>query len=422
MKTPFKHNLFTILTIFLVIILPFYVLIKVFFEYKLGIPKFGFFIKEFVIVILFISMIYEFFKAKKLPKFEILDYLFFWYFIYWVIITIVNWLWLNSIIYWARYDYMFFVVFLIFRHSKQFLQVKINELLKLFIYSASVSIFLSILIKFRIWEDALLLFWFTDYISNWTYNWSIPTYHWLENSWIKRFQWIYDWPSAMWFFLILYSYIFVYLQKKKSEFYVFFVWALLLVLLFLTYSRSALLWVGTSIWILFLLNFKKVYKYYKTHFIYIIIFWIIFVWTFWIIYKEKISNIIFRSSSTTGHFDRMEIWIDRFLEKPFWSWLAESGPAYRSIYPDKQTKEDEQYYIPESWFVQQLTEWWFIYFLLFLSIFWIILRKLFIRSKTIFALLIAILVMNIFLHVFEATYLSILLFIFIWLFCSKKYD
>jgi len=422
MKSLFKQNIFTILTKCLVIILPFYVLIKVFFEHKLGIPKFGFFIKEFIIVLLFLSMIYEFYKVKKLPKFELLDYLIFAYFWYWIFITLFNWLWLNSLLYWARYDYMFFVVFLIFRHSKQFLEINTNKLLTIFIYSASISLLFSILIKFRIWEDALLLFWFTDYISNWTFNWNIPTYHWLENSWIKRFQWILDWPSAMWFFLILYSYVFVFLQKKKSEFYVFLFGILLFILLILTYSRSALLWVWTSFWILFLFNIKTIYKHYKSHLIYLIIFWIIFTWIFWIIYKEKIKNIVFRTSSTKGHFDRMEIWIDRFLEKPLWSWLAESGPAYRSIYPDKQTKEDEQYYIPESWFVQQLTEWWIIYFTLFLSVFWIILTKLYTRTKTIFALLLAILVMNIFLHIFEATYLSILLFIFIWLFISKNYD
>lgn len=421
MNNPFKTNLFTILTKFLVIILPFYVLIKVFFEYKLFITNFWFFVKEFIIVLLLLSMIYEFIKIKKFPKFEILDYLIFLYFIYWIAITFINWLWLNSIIYWARYDYMFFVVFLIYRHSKQFLQISVQKILLIFIYSASVALLFSILLKFRIWEDALLLLWFTDYISNWTFNWSIPIYHWLENSWIKRFQGIFDWPSAMWFFLILYSYIFVFLQKKKSELYIYLFWIILFIFLFLTYSRSALLWVGSSLWIMILLNIKNIYVHYKKQLILVIIFWIIFTWFFWVIYKEKISNIVLRKSSTTGHFDRMQIWINRFLEKPFWSWLAESWPAYRNIYPDKQTKDDELYYIPESWFVQQLTEWWIIYFILFISIFWIILKKLFFKSKTIFALLLAILIMNVFLHIFEATYLSILLFIFIWLFVPKKY-
>lgn len=421
MKTLFKQNLFTILTRFLVIILPFYVVIKVFFEHKLWITNFWFFIKEFVIVLLFFSMIYEFYKIKKFPKLEVLDYLILLYFLYWIFITFYNSLWLKSLIYWARYDYMFLVVFLIYRHSKQFLQITVKKLLISFIFSWSIALLFSIMLKFRVWEDALLLIWFSDYISNWTFNWNIPIYHWLENSWIKRFQWIYDWPSAMWFFLILYTFIFVFLQKKKWELYVYLVWIILFVLLFLTYSRSALLGVFASVWILLFLDIKNIYKKYKKELLSLIIVWFIFTWIFWIIYREKISNVILRTSSTTWHFDRMAIWINRFLEKPLWSWLAESWPAYRNVYPDKNTRKDEEYYIPESWFVQQLTEWWIIYFLLFLSIFWIILSKLFKKSKLIFSLLLAILVMNIFLHIFEATYLSILLFIFIWLFSAKKY-
>ena len=138
------------------------------------------------------------------------------------------------------------------------------------------------------------------------------------------------------------------------------------------------------------------------------------------VYKEKVENIFLRTSSTTGHFDRMEIWINRFESKPMWSWLAEAGPAYRYIYPDKQTKEAEQYYIPESWFIQQLIEWGIIFFTLFLLIFITILLRLYNTSKTLFVWLIAILIMNIFLHIFEATYLSILLFLFIWLLVNKK--
>ncbi len=420
MNKIFKKNLFTLLTQFLIIILPFYVLLAVFAESKLWIPKFWMYIKELVIVVLFISLCYEFIKNKILPKFDIIDYLIFLYIIYWIIITFYNWLWLNSIIYWWRYDFMFFIVFLIFKHGRQFISVNINELIKLFLISWWISIFFSLLIKFRLWEKTLISFWFIDYISNWTFNWKIPNYHWLENSWIKRFQWIFDWPNQMAFYIILYTSIFMHYLKKKFEYYVVLILIFLFILLFITYSRSALLWVFVWLWILLFLNIKNIYKIYKKYFIRWIISFLIIIWLFLFIFSEKVENIFFRHSSTTGHFDRMEIWIDRFLEKPFWSWLAESGPAYRSIYPEKQTKIDEQYYIPESWFIQQLIEWWIIFFSLFVLIFINILKRLYSNSKSLFAWLIAVLIMNIFLHIFEATYLSILLFIFVWLFYYKK--
>lgn len=420
MKKLLEKNLFTILTQFLIIVLPFYVLFAVFFSQVVWITNAWFLIKELVIILLLLSLIYEFIKNKKIPKFETIDYLIFWYIFYWIVITFANWLWINSVVYWWRYDFIFLVVFLIFKHWKEFLSVKINDLIKLLIISWGVSLLFSVMIKFRLWEQTLNSFWFTDYVSNWTYNWKIPNYHWLENSWIKRFQWIFDWPNQMAFFLILYTSTFMHYIKKKFEYHIVLLLIFIFILLFLTYSRSALLWVLLWVWLLWIFNIETVYKKHKKIFINSIVAFLIVVWLWLMIFSDRVYNIFFRTSSTTWHFDRMEIWIDRFLEKPLWSWLSESGPAYRNIYPEKQTKDDEQYYIPESWFIQQLVEWWIIYFLLFLTIFTNILIRLYDNSKSLFVCVIAILVMNVFLHIFEATYLSTLMFILVWLIYDKK--
>ena len=352
MKKLLKHNIFTILTQFLIIVLPFYVLFAVYFSVEVWIEKAWFYIKELIIISLFFSLIYEYFKKKILPKLDILDYLILWYFTYGIIITLYNWLWLNSIIYGWRYDFIFFVVFLIYKHWKQFLTISKHKLVKLFIISWTISLLFSILIKFRLWEKALLEFGFTNYISSWTYNWSVPTYHWLENSWIKRFQWIFDWPNQMAFYLILYSSLLLENTKKKLQYHIFLILIFLFWLIIMTYSRSALLWIFSGLWLLFLLNIKFIFNKYKKHLLAWISIFVILSWTLLFIFSEKVENIFLRTSSTTGHFDRMEIWINRFLEKPLWSWLSEAGPAYRNIYTDKQTKENEQYYIPESWFIQ----------------------------------------------------------------------
>jgi len=415
----FKKNLFTILTQALLILLPFYVLFAVFFSVKIWIPKAGFYIKELIIILLFFSLIYEFIKNKILPKLETIDYLILLYISYWVIITLINWLWLNSIIYGWRYDYIFLIVFLIFKHWKQFLQVSNNKLIKIFLISASTSLLFSVLIKFRLWEQSLLTFWYVDYTSNWTYNWSVPIYHWLENSWIKRFQWIFDWPNQMAFFIILYASILLQYVKRKFEYHIVLILIVLFWLIIMTYSRSALLWIFSGVLLLFLLNIKYIYKNYKKQLISWITIFVILIWWLLFLFNDKVHNIFLRTSSTTGHFDRMEIWTHRFLSEPMWAWLAEAGPGYRNIYKDKQTKEAEQYYIPESWFIQQLIEWGYIYFSLFILILLNILFRLYKKSKSLFVWLIAILVMNIFLHIFEATYLSVLLFIFIWIIYSN---
>ncbi len=413
-------NLFTIITKFLVIILPFYVIISLFLTNILHIPMAWFFIKEFALVLLFWSLAFEYIKDKKIPKFDLLDYLVFSFILYGVIITFANGLWLKSIIFGGRYDFMFLVVMLIFKNSWNYLKISLKKLLELFLYSGFFAILLSSIFKFAIWEKYLLNFWFVNYSWSWIYSGWVPNYHWLEATGIKRFQWIFDWPNPMAYFLIIYSFIFLYMQKNKKEYYVFLSLAVLFWFLILTYSRSALLWVFSSIWLIFLLDFKRLFKKYKKTLSILVFLALIFSLVFGYIFRDSFKNIILRHGSTSGHFERMEIWLKRFAKKPLWAGLAEAWPAFRSIYPDKQTKKDEVYYIPESWYIQILIEWGIIYFLLFLAILLLILKWLFFESKIIFSMFLAILVMNVFLHIFESTYLSILLFIFIWLFLKKE--
>lgn len=414
-----NSNFFTIITKIILIILPFYVFLSLILKNITGIDFIWIFLKEFLLILAFLWVVYEFIKAKKFPKFDILDYLIFGFIWYWIAITFINWLWIKSLFYGWRYDFIFFVAFLIYKHWAQFLKESWKNLIKLFFISASISLLIWVTIKFSLKEEFLLLFWYVDYSGNWIYNWWVPIYHWLENSWTRRFQWILDWPNMMWFFLILYSGIFVFLQKNKKEFYVFLVLAFLAVLLYITFSRSAILWVLAWVWILFLINLKTIFQKHKKVFLTITAISSVFIILILSIFLNPIKNIVLRESSTEWHFSRMIIWIERFIQKPFWAWLAESWPAFRSIYPDKQTLEFEQYYIPESWFIQVLVEGWIIYFLLFLTILWIIWAKLYKKSIFMFVNFFAILVMNVFLHIFEATYLSILLFILIWLIIYK---
>ncbi|MCP4523303.1 MAG: hypothetical protein GY828_03720, partial [Candidatus Gracilibacteria bacterium] len=117
-----QYNLFTYTTLLFVLLMPFYVLIKVFFEHKLGIGFFGVLIKECMIFVLGILVVYEYIKQKKIPQIEILDILIFLYFIYGIGITLIQGLSLEHIFYGGRYDYMFLGVFLLYKHGAKFLQ------------------------------------------------------------------------------------------------------------------------------------------------------------------------------------------------------------------------------------------------------------------------------------------------------------
>ena len=414
--TKNKHwNLLTILTVIFTVLMPFYVLLKVLFEHKLWIPGFGFLIKELLIVLIWCVIIFEFIKNKKLPKIELLDIFIILYFIYWIGITLVQWLSIEHIIYGWRYDFLFLAIFLLYKHWAKFLNISSKKIIQYFLLSASASIFLWLIVKFLLWESSLMLFGFSDYASNWTFSWSIPTYHWLEWSGIKRFQGLLEWPNAMWYFLIVYSGLFLHVQKKKLQFHNVLFLILMLWLVLITYSRSALLWIWVAWASVFLVNIKYIYYSVKKYILPISLIFIIIFGSIAYLFQEKIYHAIIRPGSTKWHFERMEIWINRFKDDIFWSWLATSGPAYRNVYPEKTSRLEEEYYIPESWFIQQLTEWGFIYFSLFILIFLTLLLKTYKKSSMIFWTLVAVLVMNVFLHIFESTHLSYVFFLILWI-------
>lgn len=414
-----SKSMFTLLTKFLIIILPFYVILKVFFDFKFNLWFLWFFIKEFIILILWLIVLFEFFfnnKDKKI-KLDFLDYSIFAFIIYWIFITFFNWLWFNAVFFWWRYDYLWFIVFLIFRHWKIFLKSSLIELIKLFLLWGWISLFLWIMVKFILWEEILSLFGFTIQVAEFWFWWWIPIYQWVEASWIRRFQWILDWPLAMWYYLILFTWLFASLNKKNIDFWVLFWISILLVLIFLTYSRWAMLWVIVWLMFLFIFKFRYIYKHYKKALLTWLISIFLLFWFLGFVFQDKLHNVFFREWSTTGHITRMETWVKRFIDKPFWSWLATSWPAYRNVFPEKISLEWDRYHIPESWFVQILVEGGIIYFGLFMFILWVILINLIKNNnKYIFAMFIAVLVMNLFLHIFEATYITILLFIFLSLF------
>lgn len=417
-------NLLTLLTVIFTVLMPFYVIIKVLFEHKLGISHFGFLIKELLIVVIGLLIIFQFIKNKKLPKIELLDIFIVLYFLYWIWITLYQWLSIEHIIYWWRYDFLFLGVFLLYKHWAEFLQISSKKIIKFFLLAASVSIFLWLMVKFMLWESSLIYFGFSDYASNWTFTWSIPTYHWLEASWIKRFQGLLEWPNAMGYFLIVYSALFLHIQRKKVQFHNVLFLILMLWLVLITYSRSALLWIWVAWVSLFILNIKFIYYSVRKYILPILLLFITIFGSIAYVFQEKIYHAVIRPGSTTGHFERMEIGINRYQDNIFWAWLATSGPAFRNVYPEKTSRLDEEYYIPESWFIQQLTEWGFIYFSLFILIFLTLLLKTYKKSPMIFGALVAVLIMNVFLHIFESTHLSYVFFLILWVIIyenNKKY-
>lgn len=421
------RNIFDKIFKFFIVILPFYAIISVFFQYKLGIKAFGIF-KEILVLILAGILLFEIIKNKKIPKFDILDYLIFGYFGYLIIISLINFSWLKAIIYWWRYDFEFFLIFLIIRHWSFLLKNKLSYYLRIFLISASISIIIWAIVRFWTWERILLHFWFSDKLSSWNIEDWPPIYHWIEWQNVRRFQWIFDWPNQAAYFIIVYLWLFFHYLRHKKNYELILIWWLFvsLGLIFMTYSRSSWLGIIWWLWIIFLLNIKKIFTKYKKEFIWILIVLFITGGAFYIRYWWNMEWIILRAWSSKWHSERMIIWIKQFKEKPLWQWLASSGPAYRLVHPTEKLvhpteKIDEKFYIPESWFVQQLVEWGIIWFILFCLILGLISYLISQVSIGLLFSFVAVLIMNIFLHTFEASYISLILFTFLGLFLKDKW-
>ncbi len=412
-------NFFELLTIILLIVLPFWVILSVLFQFKLWFSKFVIY-KEVLVILLLINLFYLFYKNKIFPNFTLIDYLIFAYIWYLLIISIYNWLSIKAFIYWWRYDFEFLIVFLIYRHGFLFLKNKLNYYIKIFILSWWIALFFWILVRFFLWEDILLSIWFSPKLSYWNIGDSIPIYHWIQWANIRRFQWIFDWPNQTAFFIIIYTWLVIHILKNKKDFLIYIILFLFFMiwLILLTYSRSAILWIITWFCLIFVLHFKNIFKRYKSILIIMITIFLFLWWIFFIRYSNTINNIFLREWSSKWHYERMIIGFNNWIKNPFWAWLASSGPAYRITH--NITNIDEKYYIPESWFIQQLIEWWFVWFILFLIIMWYFLINLHFISTPIFTSFAAILVMNLFLHTFEAVYVSIAFFLFLWMFFNNK--
>ena len=401
------------------ILLPFNVLLSVFFQFKLWIWFVSLY-KEIFVIILFWILSVEYYKIKKIPKFDFIDYSIFWYIWYLTLISLVNFVWFKALIYGARYDFLFLIVFLIFRHSRFLLSEKLSYYMKLFLVSWAWAIWIWMLVRFVLWENILVHFWFSPNISTWSIGQSVPIYHGIEWASVRRFQWIFDWPNQAAFFIILYLWLLIHFLKQKKDYALhLFLWVFILLwLLFLTYSRSSLLWIFGATIFLFLLNFKKVFKKYRSELVVFSIL-IVFVWRFFYLrYWNNITDIVLRAGSSKWHSERMIIWVKQFISKPLWAWLSSSGPAYRLTH--NTTNLDEKFFIPESWFIQQLVEGWIIGFLLFVFIMFSIFLKLYKFSIPLTASFIAVMIMNLFLHTFEATYVAVALFAILGIILSSE--
>jgi O-antigen ligase len=289
---------------------------------------------------------------------------------------------------------------------------------------------LGVLVRFVFGEEILLHFGFSPELSNWKFGGSVPIYHGIDQANVRRFQGIFDGPNPAAFFLITYAGIlWQFFRARKDDAFLVGLWTLvILFLITYTYSRSSLVGIALGVTTAFVLSIRLVWKKHRKALALSIPLIALLFGAFYLRFENTIDRIILREGSSKGHFDRMVIGVDRFRQHPvFGEGLASSGPAYRYVTPSVKNedlsrgtaKKEEDYYIPESWYVQQLVEGGIPALGLFLAILFTVAFRLFAFSVPFFAAFVAACSMNLFLHTFESAYASLLLFAFAGLFYAK---
>lgn len=417
---------------FLLIFLPFSSFVSVFLTYWIGVPGANF-IKEIVLIIAGIVLVSIYIHSYLTDKRYILlltkiDYLILFYIISMIVITSFT-TGISGLIYGGRYDFSFLIIFLIAYHWFPILQKPISYYLRLFLISSGIMIFFSGLLKWPLTEDLLLYFGYSGNPSAWDFGWAPPIFHGIDGANVRRFQWILDGPNTMGAFLIIFSGIFAYFTRFLRKWY--FVIAIILIglfgMVFYTYSRSAIIGIIFAYIIVLVMSLWSLWRFYRMQLISVIIILSLFIGSIGIVYYDRALAIVGRSWSTQWHSERMIIGFKRVIEHPFGQWLGSAGPAYRHVMkvsgsPHDTIVELDKYYIPESWYIQQFIEGWFLSGILFLGIIISLFISLTMIHPVLGALFAWVSTMNLFLHTFESSIVSLSLFLLVWMFLAYKQD
>jgi hypothetical protein len=398
-------------------------------EHELSIQGFALY-KEMILFVMACIVVWNAYIKRITLRFGTIDSLILGYIVWLVTISLFFPSPVEHIFYGGRYDFEFFIAFLIIRHGYSFLSCRPMKYISYFVWSGWIALALWILVRWVFGEDILLYFGFSPNLSNWNFGGSIPIYHGIDGASVRRFQGIFDGPNPAGFFILLYFWILAtYFRSAKKYYYLLSIATIILtVTLFYTYSRSALIGLVGGVGSLFLLHIWYIWKKHRVFVLWLIPGFILIWGLFYLKFEGTINQIVFREGSTKGHFDRAVVGLKRFAENPLWSGLASAGPAYRFVkQPEEwmslysgENKLREDYYIPESWYIQQLVEGGIMGFTLFVSILGWMAIQLTKRSIFLFASFIAMAIMNLFLHTYESIYVSLLLFMIVSLVIHSK--
>jgi len=292
-------------------------------------------------------------------------------------------------------------------------------------------------------------FGYSAWVSNYEVDKSLPAFHIVEAKWTARFASTFAGPNQLGFYLMVFiglilgflKYAFTDPEvsdknilwkisfKNRFKFMtpgslgaVFLIWTLIfaLICLYFSFSRSAWLWTILIFSLFIFFSFPEKYRWK-------IFFWWLISWILLILYtyffqSDFFERTILRWGSTSMHIEKTLEWIEIIKENPMWLWLWMAWPVtmrFSELWEEK---------IAENWFVQMFQEFWVLWWIIYLLFIWsflVFLIKNFLKNNFEnfswfllfwgFLWLSWILFAGLFLHSFEDIWVSLLLFMLIWI-------
>ena len=276
----------------------------------------------------------------------------------------------------------------------------------------------------RIWQFLKLLkpewFYHIGYwgLDDFHFGVNPPIYYLTGFKWSLRRQGLFSWPNNYAYFLVVFlpllwqlfsiDNIFSKKKREKAEWISFIIIILWIITLGATLSRAGLIWGALAI---ILVNFNKLIKHKK-----------ILIWWISALIISVIGLSIWKWDSTRVHIEKKFWGISSVIEHPLWVWLGSSWPAIHHWWTQ----------LPENYYLQLMIDMGTIGFLLWCAVMGIFFQEQKqikekvkkedqIHQKLLNVLnalqqgLLALMVMWLFLHVFEDSMVNYIFFSLYWL-------
>jgi len=344
--------------------------------------------------------------------------------IWWIIISLLANKSVSDMLIWIKYWFFYIFIFLSasflwFVAKDKFEKIKNLKDIWYFLIWIVVVWFLRQFAKL-IWPDFFMQIWYGP-LNDFFFGKNPPIYYLTGYEWTLRRQGLFSGPNNYGYFLVAFLPIILLLFKIKikkwkdllklnqKEIWNLIFISLWIIAILFTLSRSAILWWAL---VFLLLNIDRIRKNkLKT--------WIIIsIWVVWIV-----ALSILKWSSTLNHIYAKLSSVNRVIQKPLWMWLGTAWPAIHHNWT----------ILPENYFIQVMIDIGTIWFILWARIWYAIIliekkiKKFFVNKKdgkdmAIYLIRkylnigrICLLVMWLFLHVFEDSMVNYLFFIIYWI-------